>query len=845
MNRLVAKLIAPAALLAVLMTLALPVAARTKKGDKLAAAGLQYEMRRDFDKALENYELALASDTSDVEYQLMTRRARFQAGQMHVDNGLKLRTEGKLDEALGEFNKGYAIDPSSTSAEQEIRRTLRMIEREKLRKANGGKDPESAEQRGMSPSQTAKKAAEQREADMMAPPELKVTQTQALDLKISNQPVKTLYETVGKMAGINVLFDSDLPNDPSKRLSLDLKDSQLEDALDYIALLTHTYWKPVSANTIFVTQESVTKRRDYEDHVTRVFYLSNVTSAPELQEVMTAVRTVTNVRNIFPVSSQNALVVRGTVDQIELAEKIILDIDKPKSEVLVDMIVLEVNADRIRQLAATVAPGGLNMTATSTPGGGGSTTLKGIASLGLGDWTTTMPSGVLQATLSDTRAKILTSPQLRGIEGQKASLKIGDRYPYASGSFQSAVGTGGGLPYAQTQFQFADIGVNVDITPRIHGSDEVTLQVDFEISNITQTINVGGVDQPVIGQRKVSHIIRLREGEAALIGGLMQVTQTSTRSGWPFLMDIPIIGKLFTQSDTENKTENLIVVLIPHIMRSPDVSAANLRGVASGNDQVWRVGYRHQTPHAAQPIPNATLPVTPGDAQPPVAQPQAAVLAPGGAPAGPPINAAAPAPPPAPQGAQPGAQAPQPAPADTSPAQSAEAKPQEVQPQPEAPPQQPQAAQPKPEAAQQTPADSQQGPSVVMVPSATEIQTGATVTVQLNVSNVKDLTAAPMRVKYDAAVLKLVEVRAGSFLGELGKQVIFSEVRSRQGGETKIQLQRLAGAGGVGGSGTLLTLKFVGKSAGTTSISVADFSLRDSKLQPLQATPPQTSVVVK
>lgn len=839
MNRLVANLAAPATLLAVLITLALPVPARTKKGDKLAAEGLRFEMQRQFDQALDKYELALATDTSDINYQLMNRRVRFQAGQMHVNNGIKLRADGKLEEALAEFNKAYTTDPSSTSAEQEVRRTLRMIEREKVRKANGGKDPETSEERGLTPSQTAKKEAEQRESDMLAPPELKSTPSQALDLKISNQPVRTLYETVGKMAGINVLFDSDLPVEPNKKLSLDLKDSQLEEALDYIGLLTHTYWKPVSANTIFVTQDSVTKRRDYEDHVTRVFYLNNITSPPELQEVMTAVRTVTNVRNIFPVSSQNALVVRGTVDQIQLAEKIVLDIDKPKSEVLVDMIVLEVNGDKVRQLAATVAPGGLNMTATSTPGGGATTTLKGLASLGLGDWTTTLPTGLLQATLSDTRAKILTSPQLRGIEGQKASLKIGDRYPYASGSFQSAVGTGGGLPYAQTQFQFADIGVNVDITPRIHGAEEVTLQVEFEISNISQTIDVGGVSQPVIGQRKVNHIIRLREGEAALIGGLMQVTQTSTRSGWPGLMDIPLIGKLFSKSNTENKTEDLLVVMIPHIMRSPDVTAANVRTVASGNDQVWKVGYRHPASQTLQPKPALVAPqgstivpqgpttVPPGQAQPPAGPsptsvapavvPQAGVVViPNATPLGPPTSAATPQPPPAPPT--------QPSPTDVSPELPAQAKPG--------------AGQPSPDVAQLSPA-------AVMVPSATEIQTGSTVTVEVKVTNVKDLAAAPMRVKYDATVLKLVDVKAGSFLGDPGKQVIFSEVRSRQGGETKIQLQRLAGSGGVDGSGTLLTLKFEAKSAGTASISVADFSLRDSKLQSLTATPPETSVVVK
>lgn len=819
MNRLVAKLVAPAAMLAVLMTLAPPAPARTKKGDKLAAEGLRFEMRREFDKALEYYEQALASDTSDFNYQLLVRRVRFQAGQLHVNNGLKLRADGKLDESLAEFTQAYTIDPASTSAELEIRRTMRMLEREKQRKEQGGAEPAQPEDRGLTPAQEARKEAEQREAEMTAPPQLKATPAQALDLKISNQPVKTLYETVGKMAGINVLFDSDLPTDTNKRLSLDLKNSQLDEALDYIALLTHTYWKPVSANTIFVTQESVTKRRDYEDHVTRVFYLNNITSAPELQEAMTAVRTVTNVRNIFPVSSQNALVIRGTADQIELAEKIILDIDKPKSEVLVDMIVMEVNGDKTRQLAATVAPGGLNMTATSTPGGGTSTPLKGIASLGLGDWTTTMPSGLLQAALSDTRAKILTSPQLRGIEGQKASLKIGDRYPYASGSFSSPTATTTGVAYAQTQFQFADIGVNVDITPRIHGSDEVTLQVDFEISNISQTIDVGGVSQPVIGQRKVNHIIRLREGEAALIGGLMQVTQTSTKSGWPGLMDIPILGKLFTKSNTENKTEDLLVVLLPHIMRSPDLTAANVRAVASGNDQVWKVNYRRQAEQGA--VKPAAAAEKAG------VQPQVGVpVTPGAAVTGPPLNAQAPTAPPAPQ---PGAQ--------QTPSAVTQSAPQAAETPAEA------ASPDAKESAQ--PAAPQPAVGVTMVPSAAEIKTGEKVTVQVNVTNVKDLAAAPMRLKYDAAILNLVEVRAGGFLGEMGKQVIFSEVRSRQGGESKIQLQRLAGAGGVDGSGTLLTLTFQAKGAGTASISVADFSLRDSKLQTLHATPPETSVVVK
>jgi general secretion pathway protein D len=823
-NRLVAILTVPALALAVLSALALPAAAKTKKGDRLAAEGERLEQQREFDKALEKYEQALASDPSDFHYQLLARRVRFQAGQAHVLNGEKLRTAGKLDEALAEYNKAFTIDPSSTSAEQEIRRTLAMIEREKQRLARGGA-PETPAEIGLTPAQTAHKESEQRESAMLAPPELRPAPAQPLDLKISNQSMKTLYDTVGTMAAVNVLFDPELMSD-NKKFSLDLKNSSLEEALDYVALLTHTFWKPVSANAIFVTQESVAKRRDYEDQVTRVFYLANITSPPELQEVMTAVRTVSNFRLIFPVNSQNALVVRGTRDQVDLAEKIILDLDKPKPEVLVDLIIIEVNKDLSRQLAASIASGGtagLSSTITSTPatttttGTGTASTagvlLSQIGHLGSNSWSVTMPGGMIQAMMSDTRGRILTAPQLRGVEGQKASLKIGEKYPYASGSFQSGVGTSGGLPYAQTQFQFADIGVNVEITPRVHGTDEVTLQVDLDISTIASTLNLGGLSQPVIGQRKVSHIIRLKEGEATIIGGLMQQTQTSTRNGFPGLMNVPILGRLFSSSSTDNNSLEILVVLVPHIVRSAELTAQNTRAVASGVEQIWKVNYRQPS---APPLPagqkpsdakSSANPLGKDDDPPPVEQPATQpdqtpapqlVAAVSAAPV--PLNAAPPPPPP------PGSATPGGARTNAIPA----------------------------------------GPLVTLVASAQEVAVGATFTVQMNVTNVRDLTSAPTRFKYDPAVLKLIEVKQGGFLGKDNDEVIFSQVPSKQGGETLVQLQRVAGSTGVAGSGTLLTMKFQALAAGTSPIAVVEFTLRNSKLLEIHAAPPQpASVVVK
>jgi general secretion pathway protein D len=542
---------------------------------------------------------------------------------------------------------------------------------------------------------------------------------------------------------------------------------------------------------------------------------------------MTAVRTVSNFRLIFPVNSQNALVVRGTRDQVDLAEKIILDLDKPKPEVLVDLIIIEVNKDLSRQLAASIASGGtagLSSTITSTPatttttGTGTASTagvlLSQIGHLGSNSWSVTMPGGMIQAMMSDTRGRILTAPQLRGVEGQKASLKIGEKYPYASGSFQSGVGTSGGLPYAQTQFQFADIGVNVEITPRVHGTDEVTLQVDLDISTIASTLNLGGLSQPVIGQRKVSHIIRLKEGEATIIGGLMQQTQTSTRNGFPGLMNVPVLGRLFSSSNTDNNTLELLVVLVPHIVRSADLTAQNTRAVASGVEQIWKVNYRHPP---APPLPAGQKPSDarssanpPGkdDDPPPVEQPAAQpdqtpapqlVAAVSAAPV--PLNAAPPPPPP-PGSATPGG------------TRSTNAIPAE--------------------------------PSVTLVASAQEVAVGATFTVQMNVMNVRDLTAAPTRLKYDPAVLKLVEVKQGGFLGKDVDEVIFSQVPSKQGGETLVQLQRVAGSTGVAGSGTLLTMKFQALAAGTSPIAVVEFTLRNSKLLEIHAAPPQpASVVVK
>ena len=782
---------------AALFLLLPPGLASTKKGDKLVAKGQDAIEKKDYDTALDFYQQALATDPKDTGYKLQVNRTRFAAGQAHVDAGQSLRSQGKLDEAMAEFRKAFTIDPGSTIAEQEIRRTSLLIERER-RKQAGGEAQEKQDERGLTPGEQSRRDAEKRAATILAVPELKPISRQVTSLKMVNQPAKVLYETLGKLAGINVLFDSEYQD--TKRFSIDLSNTTLDEGLDYLALLTKTFVKPLSSNAIFITQDNVTKRRDYEEQVTRVFYLQNLTSPQELQEVMTGMRTVTDVRKVFPINSQSAIVVRGTVDQVALAEKILLDLDKPKSEVVVDLIVMEVSRDKTRNLAMNILSSGTaglslpigyskGASSSSTTTTTSSPTLSSIARMGFGDWSVTMPSGLLQAMMKDSGSKVLTTPQVRATDGQKASLRLGDKYPYATGSYQSGVGVASVSPLVSTQFQFAEVGVNVDITPRIHATGEVSMQVEFEISNIRDKVDVGGLSQPVIGQRKVSHIIRVKEGELTLIGGLMQATQTKSRSGIPGLVNIPWIGKAFSTESIENINSDLLVALVPHIVRTPDVQPENVRTIATGTETIYKLSYAPQK-DAETPKPAAPAAVKPTGL--------------GAGPAGLPKLLERPKPQPEQAPATPPAQAP-PAPA-AAPASSA---------------------------------------ALALKPSANEVLQNGVLTVAVTVDNASDLFSAPMRLRYDNKVLRLLEITQGSLLSSDGQAVNFTQNRDESPGVASVTLNRLPGAGGVSGSGTLLNLRFQAIQTGMSSISFDDVSLKDAKLQPIAVNPPATAIVVK
>ena len=374
-----------------------------------------------------------------------------------MHRGQILRDAGKLDEALAQFQKALETDPSSFIAQQELKRTQQMIK----------------EAQTPQPPAAATTPLRRRLESAQGPVELAPISNVPITLKVTEK-ANVIYETVGKLAGINVLFD---PDYTPKQVHVELNNVTLQEALEIISFETKTFWRPVTPNTIFVAQDNPAKRKELEQNVIKTFYLSNLSQPTELQDVVNAMRTILEVSRIQQLPSQGAIVVRGTPDQVALAQKLVDDLDKAKPEVLIEMAVMQVSRDkshtlginpadqrfgcscrpivrppRLRQRPARARPRRLHSTSESA------SSLNSLANLNATDFQVTIPAASATALMSDSDTKVIQNPQIRALDGQKATLKIGDRVPVATGSFQPGIGGVGINPLVNTQFQYLDVG---------------------------------------------------------------------------------------------------------------------------------------------------------------------------------------------------------------------------------------------------------------------------------------------------------------------------------------------------------------------------------------------------
>ena len=565
--------------------------------------GSRAEKKNDLDAAFEAYKQAHTEKPNDPKYMAAYLRLRFSAGGQHIHAGEQLRDEGKLAEAMAEFRHAAAIDASNFEALQEIRRTADMIQKQ------------AAEKEAASQPKTKGLSLEREAAAAAGPVVLDIKSDMPVSLHLSTT-TDVVYKTIAKLAGINVLID---PDYKPQKITFDLKDVSLRDALDMFAMQSKTFWRPLSPNTILVTSDSGSKRKEFEQSVMKTFYLRNAATPADLQQAAGTLKGILDISRIQITPEQRSLTLRGTPDQMVLAQKLLGDIDKPKGEVVIDVAVMEVSRNKLHTIgtspptsaSVTLAPGGASTSTTGTTSSG--LTLNSFTSLNAGDFSVSIPGASFSFLESDSATKVIQRPEIRAIDSEKSSLKIGDRVPIATGSFQS--GLGGSV---NTQFQYLDVGVNIDITPYIHADREVTLKMSLEISSVTGVQNIGGFSQPTIGQRRIEHEARLADGEVNLIGGILEDTDTNSLSGYPWISKIPILKYLFAQETKERQQSEIVFAIIPHIIRGGEVTDDNLRIVDLGTAN--STTYRKEESKADAAKPSTAQPAAQTVPGPPAAK---------------------------------------------------------------------------------------------------------------------------------------------------------------------------------------------------------------------------------
>jgi general secretion pathway protein D len=777
-----------------LLLICITAAGATDKAKALYKQGLAAETRLDYVAAYNLYHQAYDLKPGDLTYRASFERVRFLAAASLVHQGELLVNSGKLQEALTMFERALGIDPSSFIAQQEANK-VRDVLRKNQQIENGTAPPPT-------PTSELHKRMEQ----ATGPVDLAPISDTPITLKLMEDS-KTVYESIGKLAGINVLFD---PDYTSRRIRVDLNGVTLEQALEITALESKTFWRPVTPNTIFVAADTPAKRKELEQSVIRTFYLTNLSQPNELQDLVNILRTLLDTQRLQQFPSQQAIVVRGTPDQIAMAEKLIEDLDKSRPEVVVEVVIMQVQRNKLTNLgiqppssvsatlidnsSTSTSTSGTNVgtgngTVTTTTGSAtGTINLNSLAHLNATNFQVTVGSATAFFLYTDSTSKILQQPQIRALDGQKASLKLGERVPVATGSFQPGIGGVGINPLVNTQFNYIDVGVNVDITPRIHGLDEVTLKIAMDISAVDSYQNIGGIQQPVIGQRKIEQEIRLKEGEANIMGGIMEETDTRNLQGIPGLAQIPFFRYLFS-NDQKNRIDNeLVFMLVPHIVRAQDITASNTKPIDVGTANVIQL-------HRPSILPETTQVIN-----------SLGVSARSGAPQNAPMQQGQP-----PAGQQPG-----------------------VTPQ-----------QPQNESPDQSPAAAPQGSAIVSFDPANLNQAvGSTFTVNVSLAGAQNVNSVPLQVTYNPSVLQLLNVSNGPLLEQDGQPVALVHRDDAMAGIVQLTASRPPGAAGVSGNGSVFTLTFQAKAAGQATLSINRAQLKNAAMQTLPASGSQAIVTV-
>jgi general secretion pathway protein D len=518
--------------------------------------GSQAEGAQDYDIAVAEYNKAAHANPNDVDARDALNRAKLRASQDHFTKGRRAAAIGKYDQALVEYEAAAELNPSSGDIDAEVRATRTKL-RLKVAVPREGK--------------TELQTIIDRTRDL-PPPGMDLPQGVKMpaSLTFRDASSRDVFTAMARLANISVIFDSAFREAP---VTVDLRNAMLDDALTTLSGATRTFFRVTAPRTIIVIPDTPAKRREYEEEIVRTFYLSNA----DLKETMDLLRVVLDARRLSPTTALNAVTIKDTPEHIAAAARVLTAIDKARPEVLIDVELIEVDRTKMSEYGlqiATAGSTGINGSVGVATDSSGNVPLSTLKNLSQSDILMAgLPSLYYRLLKSDQNTRTLANPQLRTTDGATATAKFGQQVPVPVTTF-APIATGGTPQQPITSYNYQNIGVNIDITPRTHHDDNVTLNLKVSVTNIAGT---GFGNLPTFGNREINTVITLRDGETNMLAGLIRNDESKTHDGIPGLSDMPLVGQLFGHTTTNREQTDVILTLTPHVIRVLDLTESDLR----------------------------------------------------------------------------------------------------------------------------------------------------------------------------------------------------------------------------------------------------------------------------
>jgi type II secretory pathway component GspD/PulD (secretin) len=777
----------------------------------------------DWDTAVVHFREAVQADPDKPEYKMALERSMLNASRDHLIAARDAEEKGDLDVAVREYRQASEYDPTNRLAAAKVAELDQVI-RDRIEAAR----PKPAVQQ-----------MRERARQLAPEPVLNPASREPLNIRFTNASVRDILNFIGSVSGINITFSSDYRDPAGYTVQID--GVTLEEALQQILSANQLFYKVLNERTILIIPDNAQNRAKYEEQVVRIFYLSHADATEVAQLLNTVLRVpgVAVIPTIAPNKTSNTITIRATAAMAAIMERVIDANDRPRAEVVLDVSIMEVNRQRMKQYGLDLSQYSITgifspevAPTVSTPTGGGSPTLNvppfnaNTISTGISaaDFYLIVPQAIARFLESDTRTKLIAKPQLRGQEGQKITLNLGDDIPVPQTTFGSFGGVGSLATQPISSFNYRSVGVNVIMTPRVTFDNDIVLELTVESSTLGADVNIAGQNLPSFGSRKVETKIRLRDGESTLLAGLLREDERRALKGVIGLIHVPGLRSLFASNDNTLTQTDIVMLLTPHVVRTHQLRQQDVNPIYIGTQQ--NLGLGGPPPLIAPPQGTPA-----GGAAP--AEPGAAPVPPGAAPGAMPGTLPAPGVVPVPQ--QPPTQQPptQPPPAQPAPA----TPPTETPPPPETPaPAPPAAAQPPAETSTATAGGVAQ---VVVTAPGTEFRVGGgPYTVPISITSDARLMTISLTVTYSPSQLRVRSVQEGSFMRQGGADASFSHQVDAGSGRIDVTVTRAQDPVGASGTGLLAAVLFDAVAPGAATLSVSGTGTGPAGgVVPVQATP--------